>query len=209
MADREVLVTATIIVCVLYIAAQMLSDISSLQIVSFAGLSMDAGTFIYPITFTLRDVAHKILGLKGVRLLIVLAGGVNLFMAAFFWFVANLQPDSAAGSSELWGRVLGPVWRITFASILAELVAELLDTEIYRLWVTRVTRRFQWLRVLTSNAISVPIDSLIFSFAAFYGLMPTASVVAIFAANVLVKGIVTVVSLPLIYTVKEKAGEES
>lgn len=198
--------TATIIVCVLYIAAQMLSDIASLQIVSFAGLSMDAGTFIYPITFTLRDVAHKILGLKGVRLLIVLAGGVNLFMAAFFWFVANLQPDAAAGSSELWGWVLGPVWRITFASILAELVAELLDTEIYRLWVTRVTRRFQWLRVLTSNAISVPIDSLIFSFAAFYGLMPTASVVAIFAANVLIKGIVTVVSLPLIYTVKERPG---
>lgn len=196
--------TATIIVCVLYIAAQMLSDVASLQIVSFAGLSMDAGTFIYPITFTLRDVAHKVLGLKGVRLLIVLAGGVNLFMAAFFWFVAGLQPDSAAGSSELWGRVLGPVWRITFASILAELVSELLDTEIYRLWVTKVTRRFQWLRVLTSNMISVPIDSLIFSFAAFYGLMPTATVMAIFVANVLVKGIVTVVSLPLIYTVKEK-----
>ncbi len=191
-------------VTVSYIAAQMLSDIASLQIVRFAGLSFDAGTFIYPITFTLRDLAHKVLGLKGVRWLIISAAVVNIFMAAFFWFVGTLTPDTAAGSSDLWGRVLAPVWRITLASIGAEVVAELLDTEAYRIWVERVTKRYQWLRVLVSNAVSVPVDSFIFSFLAFYGAMPFSSVMAIFTANMIIKGIVTVVSLPMIYIVKEK-----
>jgi uncharacterized integral membrane protein (TIGR00697 family) len=155
---------STIIVCAVYVSAQLLANIASLQIVLFAGLSFDAGTFIYPITFTLRDLAHKVLGLKGVRVLIFTAVAINLFMSLFFWFVSILQPDTAAGSSEIWGKVLSPVWRITIASVLSQLVSELVDTEVYRVWVDRITKRYQWMRVLVSNSISVPLDSLTFSF---------------------------------------------
>lgn len=192
------------LVSISYIAAQMLSDIASLQIVNVFHLSLDAGTFIYPITFTLRDVAHKVLGLKGVRILIIAAAVINLFMAGFFWFVSILPPDAGAGSSEAWGAVLAPVWRITIASIIAEIIAELLDTEAYRIWVDKITTRYQWMRVLVSNAISVPIDSLIFSFLAFYATMPTEIVWQIFWGNVVVKGVVTVLSLPMIYVVKDR-----
>lgn len=194
---------ATIFVSVSYVAAQMLADIASLQIVHFAGLSLDAGTFIYPITFTLRDLAHKVVGIKCARILIISAAVINLFMAIYFWFVASLPPDAAAGSSEMWGKVLAPVWRITLASIAAEVVSEFIDTEVYRLWVERVTTRFQWMRVLTSNTISIPVDSLLFTFMAFYAAMPVQSVLKIFWANVLIKGIVTLVSFPMIYMVKE------
>lgn len=194
---------SVLLVTASYISAQMLSDIASLQIVVFAGLSFDAGTFIYPITFTLRDLAHKVLGVKGVRILIFTAAGTNLLMALFFWFVSTLKPDVIAGSSNLWGSVLAPVWRITLASIGAEIISELLDTEVYHLWVKKVTTRYQWLRVLTSNAVSIPIDSFVFSFLAFYGMMPTASVLAIFWSNVIIKGIVTVLSLPMIYLVRD------
>jgi uncharacterized integral membrane protein (TIGR00697 family) len=195
---------STIIVCAIYVSAQLLSNVASLQIVNFAGLSFDAGTFIYPITFTLRDMAHKVLGLKGVRVLIITAVVINLFMALFFWFVSILTPDTAAGSSEAWGMILSPVWRITLASVASQLIAELTDTEVYRLWVERITRRFQWMRVLVSNAVSVPLDSFTFSFMAFYGAMPTPSVWGIFWANVIIKGLVTLISLPFIYFVKEK-----
>ncbi|NMB57552.1 MAG: queuosine precursor transporter [Chloroflexi bacterium] len=195
---------STIIVCAIYVSAQLLSNIASLQIVLFAGLSFDAGTFIYPITFTLRDLAHKVLGLKGVRVLIITAVAINLFMSLFFWFVSSLQPDAAAGSSEIWGRVLSPVWRITIASVVSQLVSELVDTEVYRIWVDKITRRYQWMRVLVSNSISVPLDSLTFSFMAFYGTMPVDSVWGIFWANVIIKMLITLISLPFIYFVKEK-----
>lgn len=195
---------SSIIISALYIAAQMISDIASLQIIVVLGFTMDAGTLIYPITFTLRDVAHKVLGLQGVRLLVVIAGGINLFMAAFFWLVSRLPPDIAAGSSGVWGQVLAPVWRITFASIIAEIISELTDTEIYKLWVIKITTRFQWMRVLASNAISIPLDTLVFTGLAFYGIMPVSSVWSIFWTNILLKGLVTILSLPMIYLVKEK-----
>ena len=91
------LLPATVLVAVLYVTAQMLSDIGSLQIVLLAGFSIDAGTFIYPLTFTLRDMVHKVAGIKIARLLILTAAGVNIFMALFFRFIAWLPPDLAVG----------------------------------------------------------------------------------------------------------------
>ena len=193
---------ATIIVISAYIAAQMLADVTSLKIAVIGSFSIDGGTFIYPFTFTLRDLVHKLLGKRAARTLIVTAGVVNLAMAALFAFVAWLPADPAWGLQREFALILGPVWRIVLASIAAEVVSELLDTEVYHLWVTRVTVHYQWLRVLWSNAFSVPVDSLIFCWGAFGGVLPAAIVWSIFWSNVLVKGVITLVSLPGIYLVK-------
>jgi uncharacterized integral membrane protein (TIGR00697 family) len=200
----EALPAAGIILVSIYIAAQIISDVASLKIAVLFGLSIDAGTFIYPITFTLRDLVHKRLGKKAARLVIVLAGGINLFMAAFFAFSAWLPGDPSWGLAGEFSRVLGPVWRIVIASIAAEIAAEMVDTEVYHLWVTRITRHHQWARVLVSNAVSVPLDSLIFCWGAFGGLLPAATVWSIFLANIIVKAVVTVLSIPGIYLVRER-----
>jgi hypothetical protein len=197
---------AAVTLTALYIAAQLLSDIGSLKIALVAGFSVDAGTFLYPITFTLRDLVHKRLGKRAARLSILLAGGINLFMAGYFAFTAWLPADPSWGLAREFAGVLGPVWRIVLASIAAELASELADTEIYHLWVSRVTRRFQWLRVLSSNLVSVPLDTLIFCWAAFGGLLPAATVWSIVAANLLLKAAVSLASLPAIYLVRERGG---
>jgi uncharacterized integral membrane protein (TIGR00697 family) len=195
---------AATIVSAAYIAFQMMADIASLRIVLVAGFSIDAGTFVYPFTFTLRDLVHKTAGIKAARSLIITAAVLNLVMAGLFWLTSILPPDLTVGLQEEFGMVLAPVWRIVFASIVAEVIAELIDTEGYRFWVEKVTRRYQWARVLVSNAVSIPVDSLIFVWIAFGGAMPAAVVWSIFTANVIIKGLTTLVSLPGIYLVKEK-----
>ena len=199
------LLVPVVLVAVFYVTAQMLADIASLQIVFVAGFSIDAGTFIYPLTFTLRDMVHKVAGIKIARILILTAAGVNLFMALFFRFVALLPPDLAVGPQTAFGDLLSPVWRIVMASIVAEVVAELIDTEGYRIWVEKVTRRYQWTRVLVSNALSIPVDSFLFSFLAFWGTMAPSVVISIFASNMIIKGLTTLISIPGIYLVKEKS----
>jgi hypothetical protein len=188
----------------IYIAAQLLSDIASLKITLIAGFSMDAGTFIYPVTFTIRDLVHKRLGISAARSVIILAALINLFMAVFFHFVARLPQDPAWGLGKEFAVILGPVWRIVIASIIAEVFSELIDTEVYHLWQSRITKRFQWMRVLSSNAVSIPIDSLIFCWGAFGLVLPSDVVWSIFWANVIVKSVVTLFSLPSIYLVREK-----
>jgi uncharacterized integral membrane protein (TIGR00697 family) len=198
--------TAVVVVAA-YIAAQMMADITSVKIGVVASLAVDMGTFIYPITFTLRDLVHKTLGKRNTQLLIVLAAVVNLIMVLYTMWVASI-PSADPAFGEAYSIVFGPLWRITIASITAEIISELADTEAYHWFVTKITRRYQWARVLVSNAISVPIDNAVFvllAFAPLPGLQAhflTESwgiVWEIFLFNLIVKFAVTLLSLPLIY----------
>jgi queuosine precursor transporter len=199
-----VIPASAVIVVSAYIAAQMLSDIASLKIGVVWGWAVDMGTFIYPITFTLRDLVHKLLGKRNAQVVIITAGVINLFMAGYLLWAAGVPSDPSWGLGAEFTAILAPVWRIALASIAAELVSELLDTEVYHWFVTRVTRRYQWLRVLASNSVSVPVDNVIFAVGAFGWVLPWIVVWEIFLVNLIVKYAVTLISLPLIYAAPDR-----
>ena len=204
MNHKDNLLISAILVSVFYVAAQMMADIASLRIVMVAGFSIDAGTFIYPLTFTLRDMVHKVAGIKATRILILAAAAINIIMAFFFRLVSDMPPDLSVGPQNEFGLVLSPIWRIVGASIIAEVVSELIDTEGYRFWVEKVTLKYQWARVVFSNAVSIPVDSFLFSFLAFWGVFSVPIVTSIFLSNMIIKGITTVVSIPGIYLVPDR-----
>lgn len=201
--------TAVSVVSSLYVAAQMMADIASLRILTIGGFSVDGGTLIYPFTFTLRDMVHKVAGIKTARSLIITAAIVNIIMAGLFWLVSVLPPDMTVGLQAEFGAVLAPVWRIVAASIIAEVISELVDGETYQAWINRFGQRWQWTRVLVSNAVSVPLDSIIFSVIAFGGVLPWAVVLSIALSNIIVKGLTTIISMPWIYFVRDTHHENN
>ena len=75
-----------------YIFAQALADVAATKIVSVGGFFIPGGTFIFAFTFTLRDMIHKQLGKEWARACIVIAAGLNLFLAGYLAFVAALEP---------------------------------------------------------------------------------------------------------------------
>lgn len=195
---------AIAVVSSLYVAAQMLADIASLRILIIGGFSVDGGTLVYPFTFTLRDMVHKVAGIGVARTLIITAAVVNIMMAALFWIVGQLPADMQVGAQLEFVSVLSPVWRIVTASIIAEVISELIDGETYQAWVNRFGHNMQWTRVLASNAVSVPLDSFLFSVLAFGGVLPWPVVWSIAFANIIIKGLVTIISMPWIYLVRGK-----
>jgi hypothetical protein len=197
------LTNTSLFISINYVAAQIFSNIASSKIALIGGLSIDGGTIIYPITFTLRDLIHKSLGKKVARFIVFTAGLINAIVALLFWIVTLLPQDPGWGLQSEFALILGPVWRIVAASIVAQVAAELIDTEAYHFFVDKISQKHQWGRVLFSNAFSVPADSVIFCLIAFWGAMPMEVVISIIISNILVKGVVTIVSIPLIYTVPE------
>jgi uncharacterized integral membrane protein (TIGR00697 family) len=212
----EITVGAVALVAIgVYVGAQVIAQVTSVKIGSVADRAVDMGTFIYPITFTLRDVIHKSAGRRAARLAIWTSAGVNLFLAAYLAWVAAWPSDASYPLGAEYEAVLGPLWRIVIASLVAMVVSELIDTEVYHWWVTRITTRFQWLRVLVSNAVSIPVDNLIFAVGAFAPLfflsqyqrdasLPWDAVWDIFWVNLVVKGLVSLASIPFIYLAKDR-----
>lgn len=212
VALQSAVPAAAVLVVAGYIAAQIVADIASLKIGVVATLAVDMGTFIYPITFTLRDLVHKTLGKRNAQILIVAAGAINFLMVLYLMWAAAVPIDRNSFGGPEFAVVFAPLWRIVVASILAEIVSELTDTEVYHWFVSRITRNHQWARVLVSNSVSVPVDNLVFVLLAFSPIAllgaplvdSWAATRDIFLFNLVVKYGITLISLPLIYLSPEK-----
>lgn len=212
LSPVAVIPVAAVLVISGYIAAQMVADIASLKIGVVAGFAVDMGTFIYPITFTLRDLVHKTLGKRNAQVLIISAGVINLLMVVYLMWSAAVPVDPQSFGGAEFSLVFAPLWRIVVASILAEVVSELTDTEVYQWFIDKITTRYQWLRVLVSNSISVPVDNLVFVLLAFSPVVFLGDVLVdswsvtwqIFLFNLTVKYAITLISLPLIYLTPDK-----
>lgn len=148
----------------LYIASILAANLTLDRFIDlgvFGMLSM--GTVFFAAVFTLRDRLHGY-GLRVVFIAIAAALAVNLIAAI----------------------ALGTPLRFLVASFVAILFSELADTAAYQRMINR-----SWLRrALTSNAISIPLDSLLFTLIAFYGIMSNAEITQIIWADILFKTLI-------------------
>ena len=181
----------------LYIVCQALSNILSTKIalIPFLNLAVDGGTILYPFSFTLRDFVHKTLGKTGARKIVFLGATVSLVVSLMFYLVGKLPADPSWPFQEAYEKVLMPVFRITLASLVAQLLSELLDTEVFSILYGKLG---QIASVLISNLFSVTFDSIVFCFFAFYGNLPTLTIWQIILANVIIKIIISFIISPII-----------
>ncbi len=182
----------------LYIACELIANVTAVKPVVVGGLVVPAGVFIYAITFTLLDLINERLGKRGARQVIAAAVCANLLLAAYaqltVWWPAPAFFDGQAAVE----RALGATPRIVGASLIAYLVASLVDAELFAWWRARMGG-YRWARVLVSNAVSTAVDSVVFVTLAFAGILP---VLPLVAGQYVVKMVVTVLSLPLIYGIR-------
>ena len=206
-------IKAVVLLIGTYIMAQAIADVGATKFVEIGGIVMPGGTFIFALTFTLRDMIHKRLGKEWARTAIFAAAGLNVMLAGYVFFLSRLSAPDFFALSDSWNAIFSIVPAITIGSIISELVSELTDTEVYQFWKTRFPRLPQWSRVLASNAVSLPIDSIVFTFLAFVLLPPlfgaesisfADAFIGVASGQIVFKAIVTVISLPLIYTVKDE-----
>lgn len=138
------------------------------------------GTVFFAGTFTFRDRVHHLAGSR--RYVYVMIG---------WCAVANVIAAWTTGTSM----------RFIIASFTAIVLAESADTEVYH----RLRERSWAARVLASNAVSVPVDTLIFVTIAFAGSLPFGVIREIFINDVLWKfGIAALVAANLTRRQRER-----
>ena len=122
------------------------------------------GTLVFGVTFDQRDRLHHYKGRKAVYVTIAITA-----------FLAVLE-----------SYFLGVSGRVILASLLAIFIAEAVDTEIYQNAIQR-----PWLeRVIRSNAVSIPLDTIIFNCIAFIRVFSKIELISIIFGEIVIKSLV-------------------
>lgn len=184
--------------------ACVLANLWSVRIVSSPVGPLDAGTLVYPLTFTLRDLIHRQAGAKAAEATIIWAGTLSAAAALGTWVVATLpaSPEVAQTAAQVhFGDVLGLAPRLVMASVVAQVASGWFDTRLYSWWVDRYGNGGLLGRVVFSNLGSIPLDSALFAVIAFLGELPTNVIMGIVLSNIVLKTALSLVIAPGIYLV--------
>lgn len=126
-----------------YIGATLLANFTLDSFIPLGDFFLvNVGTLFFGLTFTQRDRLHRY-GRRTVYGMILAAAVTNVILAAS----------------------LGTPLRFVIVSFITILLAEAADTEVYQRLLAR-----KWLvRVASSNAVSAPLDTVLFTLLAFWG----------------------------------------
>ena len=182
----------------LYVACELIANVTASKPVMVGVIIVPAAVFLYAFTFTVIDLINERLGKRGARRVVATAFAANLLLAGYVQFAIWLPPAPFYSGAAAFAGTLGSTPRIVCASLAAYLASSFVDTEIFAWWRARVGGP-KWLRVLSSNAISTLVDSILFIGIAFAGVLPVWPLVR---GQYAVKMGVTAISLPLIYAVR-------
>jgi len=145
----------------IYIAAVLVANFTATWFIPLPLFGMlSIGTLVFGVTFTQRDRVHQY-GRKRVYLMIMIAA-LGMVLESLFLQVP---------------------WRIIAASLIAIMISETADTEIYH----KLLRRTWFQRVLGSNMVSIPLDSTLFNVIAFAGVFEPGMITAVIFGEIVVK----------------------
>lgn len=182
----------------IYLAAVLSANLTAtlflpIEVIPGTGVLVSCGTIIFGITFTQRDIMHRH-GKAFVYKIIIFGALLNLAMLVSYRYtwghfvVAYFDAREWSWLAESARMLQDSGWRVFIASFVAMLMAESADTEIFHYY----RQKSWWGRVFRSNAVSIPVDSVVFNLIAFAGspFFPVWVLVKVIFGEILAKYVV-------------------
>jgi len=192
--------TAIFVICL------VIADLTGAMLFSFQlpGLPepvlLSAGIIPFPVTFILTDLLNEFYGKEGAKFVTWVGFGMCLLTASLL-YVGSLLPVDAhtfipkATFMTITNQYMG----MFVASLIAYLIGQMLDIQVFHIFRAITKHRFIWLRATGSTVVSQLFDSIIVSCIAFWGQMPFHHIMRLAFGNYTWKFIVAVGITPLLY----------
>lgn len=185
------------IIAALFVSTLILSNIVSIKPVQIGPAVFDAGTILFPLAYIIGDVVTEVYGFKRTKRLLVISCFILVMMSVLFWIVSAMPAPVSWSGQESFDSTLGVVWRISFASIVAIFIGELLNAYVLSYMKLKLKGKQLWGRLVGSTVIGAGFDTVIFSVLAFWGTMPTAVLLQLIVTVYLIKIATEVLVSPL------------
>ncbi|MDR2533481.1 MAG: queuosine precursor transporter [Tannerellaceae bacterium] len=179
------------------------SNILETKVIQVAGITATAGLIVFPVSYIINDCIAEVWGYRKIRLIIWSGFASNFLMIGFAQLSIALPAAPFWEGEEAFKFVFGLAPRIAFASLTAFLAGSFVNAWIMsKMKIASGGRRFS-LRAIVSTLAGESIDSIIFFPIAFGGIVPPGSLLAMIAAQAVLKSLYEVAALPItIFIVK-------
>ena len=185
----------------LFCVILVISNIASTKMTQFAGLTLDAGTILFPLSYIFGDIFAEVYGWKISKKIILLWFVTIVLNALILAIVQYLPVASFWEFQSSYENILGLVPRITLGSIFGYLAGSFSNAWSL-LWIRRMTGE-RWLAVRTigSTLIGQTADTVVFCIIAFLGTMGQIDLVHLAISNIIFKVTVEALFTPVTYRV--------
>ena len=205
----------------IFITNAIIAEILGTKIFEFdfiLNFNMSVGVIIWPVVFITTDIINEYFGKKGIKkisyftILLIIYVFIIIYMSTKltpnnYWLNIN-NVDNHGNPFNIdyaYNIIFLQSTGIIIGSIIAFLIAQILDVIIFHKLKRMTKGKFIWLRATGSTLISQFIDSFVVLFIAFYLLAPndkTWSLSQVFSVgfdNYTFKFIIAILITPLIY----------
>lgn len=185
----------------LFAVVLIVSNIASAKITAFWGLTLDAGTLLFPLSYIFGDILTEVYGYAASRRVIWIGFAGSFLASVIFMLVAVLPSAPDWGNQDAYMAILGLTPRIVAASLLAYLVGQFANSYILARMKVATNGKRLWARTISSTLIGELLDSTIFVLVAFLGVFSSALIIPLIVSNYIFKVAVEIVFTPVTYAV--------
>jgi queuosine precursor transporter len=187
-----------------FVAVLLISNIASTKILVLGPLTFDGGTLLFPLAYIFGDILTEVYGYGRSRR-VIWTGFFWLALAAAVLAVVDLLPPAPDwGLQESFHAVLGQTPRIVAGSLVAYSAGGFTNSFVLAKLKLLTRGRWLWTRTIGSTLVGQTVDTAVFLFIAFYGVLPLPLLLAVFVSNYIFKVGVETLFTPVTYYVVGK-----
>ena len=176
---------------------------------------ISVGIIPFPVTFLLTDVVNDFYGRRGARFLTLLGFAMALLAYALLQITTWLPVhESTYFTQPEYAKIFGGSAQLFIASMIAYLIGQFLDIQVFQFWKALTRSRHLWLRATGSTLLSQVVDTVMINLifwlwtassdaSSFLGKMSSSDRYAWIFAKIgreyLIKIVVAVLLTPVVY----------
>ncbi|MGL4606040.1 MAG: queuosine precursor transporter [Eubacteriaceae bacterium] len=186
----------------------VLSNIEVIKMVEIFGLNVTLGNVIYSSTFLATDLLTEKYGVA------VAKESVKIGFASLISFVVVTQlallfvPNELDFAQEALLGIFSLTPRFCIAGIVTYFVSQKLDIWLYHLIKVKTGGQYLWLRNNVATLISQFVDTIVFTFLAFLGVLDFQELMVLILTSYVIKVIIGILDTPFLYVGRKLVPKE-
>lgn len=182
----------------------IVANIQVTKTVNLFGLEATLGNIVYATGFLATDLLSEFFGPKESRKAVFIGFFSLIAMTILMQLSLLFTPAESDFVQGSLATIFGIMPRIAIGSLIAYLISNFHDISAYEFWKKRKPGdKYLWLRNNASTMISQLLDSIVFTFIAFWGLFPLNVWLQILLTTYILKWFVALCDTPFMYLAKK------